>query len=160
MKDRRMKNQVLLASPPDAALRSFEEILRREGFRVQSVESGQKAIQVIKAHQLDAIILDYRTPFFRKETGASHSRTLEAITDVSPFLPLVLVCSPTDALDHATSLMADLVLTYPVRTSAFLEAVDTVLEETLAERAQRKAADLVARGSYPARVSLRTVYSS
>lgn len=154
-----MKNQVLLASPPDAALRSFEEILPREGFVVQSVESGQKAVQVIKANRLDVIILDYRTPFFRKETGASHSKTLEAITDVNPFLPLVLVCSPTDALDHATSLMADLVLTYPLRTSALLEAVDTVLEETLAERAQRKAANLGGRRSYPARVPLRSVDS-
>ena len=54
----------------------------------------------------------------------------------------MLTREPEAELDHATSLMADLVLTHPVEPSALLEAIDTLLVETLKERVHRKSNDL------------------
>ena len=63
---------------------------------------------------------------------------MEALTDVDPFLPLLLLCGSEEELDHRTSLMADMVLTHAVETPALLAAIATLLGESLRERAQRK----------------------
>jgi hypothetical protein len=72
---------------------------------------------------------------------SGRSSTLEALTDIDPFLPLVLTREPEVELDHATSLMADMVLTHPVVPLVLLKAIDTLLLETLRERVHRKSAD-------------------
>ena len=101
-----------------------------------------KAVKIFAANAVNAILLDYRTPFDRKDFVCGRSRTLEALTDIDPFLPLVLTCEPEAELDFATSLMADMVLTHPVIPSALLEAIDMLLVETLKERVHRKSGDL------------------
>jgi CheY-like chemotaxis protein len=100
-----------------------------------------KAIKALAANPINVIVLDYRTPFDRKDFVSGRSSTLEALTDIDPFLPLVLTRESEVELDHATSLMADMVLTHPVEPSALLEAIDTLLVETLKERVHRKSAD-------------------
>ena len=120
---------------------SLGDILRSDGFEVLSAENGVKAIKALAANPINVIVLDYRTPFDRKDFVSGRSSTLEALTDIDPFLPLVLTRESEVELDHATSLMADMVLTHPVEPSALLEAIDTLLVETLKERVHRKSAD-------------------
>ena len=121
---------------------SLGDILRSDGFEVLSAESGVKAVKAFAANAINVIVLDYRTSFDGKDFVSGRSSTLEALTDIDPFLPLVLTREPEAELDHATSLMADLVLTHPVVPSSLLEAIDMLLVETLKERVHRKSEDL------------------
>ena len=142
MKNQRTKNRVLLVSDDFTVRESLGDILRSDGFEVLSAENGVKAVKAFAANAINAIVLDYRTPFDGKDFVSGRSSTLEALTDIDPFLPLVLTREPEIELDHATSLMADLVLTHPVAASALLEAIDMLLVETLKERVHRKSGDL------------------
>jgi len=141
MKYQRTKNRVLLVSNDFTVRESLGDILQSHGFEVLSSENGVKAIKALAANPINVIVLDYRTPFDRKDFVSGRSSTLEALTDIDPFLPLVLARESEVELDHATSLMADMVLTHPVEPSALLEAIDTLLVETLKERVHRKSAD-------------------
>ena len=142
MKYQRAKNRVLLVSDDFTVRESLGDTLRSDGFEVLPAENGVKAVKVFAANAINAIVLDYRTPFDAQDFVSGRSSTLEALTDIDPFLPLVLTREPEAELDHATSLMADLVLTHPVEPSALLEAIDMLLVETLKERVHRKSSDL------------------
>ena len=142
MNYQRTKNRVLLVSNDFTVRESLGDILRADGFEVLSAENGVKAVKALAANAVNVIVLDYRTPFDAKDVVSRRSSTLEALTDIDPFLPLVLTREPEVELDHATSLMADMVVTHPVEPLALVEAIDTLLVETLKERVHRKSGDL------------------
>lgn len=130
---------MLLVSPDPTVLKRLRDVLGSDGFDVLTAETGQKALRTLRDYLIDVVVLDHRTPFVKSDASLENSQTLVALTDASPFLPVVLVCGATGDLEHATSLMADIIVTRPVESAALLDAVDTVLEETLRERAHRKA---------------------
>ena len=138
MKNERTKNRVLLVSNDLTVRESFGDILRADGFDVRFAESGRKAVKTLTANAINAIVLDYRTPFDAEDADYRRPATIEALTDIDPFLPLVLTCESEADLDHATSLMADIVLKHPVEASTLLDAIDTLLAETLKARVYRK----------------------
>lgn len=141
MKYQRANNRVLLVSNDFTVRESLGDILRSSGFEILSAENGASAVEVLVANAVSVIVLDYRTPFDAKDGVGRGSRTLEALTDIDPFLPLVLTREPEVELDHATSLMADMVLTHPVAPLALREAMETLRMETLQERVYRKSGD-------------------
>lgn len=141
MKYQRANNRVLVVSNDFTVRESLGEILQSSGFEILFAENGASAVKVLVAKAVGVIVLDYRTPFGAKDGVGRGSRTLEALTDIDPFLPLVLTREPEVELEHATSLMADMVLTHPVEPLALLEAIDTLLAETLKERVYRKSGD-------------------
>lgn len=138
MKKERTKNRVLVVSDDFTVRESFGDILRADGFEVLFAENGRKALKTLTASAVNVIVLDYRTPFNAEHGDYRRSATIEALTDIDPFLPVVLACESGGDLDHATSLMADMVLKHPVEPSMLLDAIDTLLVETLKERAYRK----------------------
>jgi len=133
------KNRVLLVSYFSATRKAIEDALEAQGFEIIIAETGQQALRTMREHLIDVIILDHHTPFARHVASAAKFKTLEAITDASPLLPLVLICGRTTELTYAASMMADMVLRQPFELSLIVESVETVLEETLRERAHRKA---------------------
>lgn len=141
MKKQRANNRVLLVSNDFTVRESLGDILRSSGFEILFAENGASAVKVLMANAVSAIVLDYRTPFGAKDGVGRRSRTLEALTDIDHFLPLVLTREPEVELDHATSLMADMVLTHPIAPLALIEAMETLLMETLQERVYRKSGD-------------------
>lgn len=141
MKYQRANNRVLLVSNEFTVRESLGEILQSSGFEILFSENGAKAAKALVANVVSVIILDYRTPFDAKDVVARRSSTLEALTDIDPFLPLVLTCESKAELEHATTLMADMVLTHPVEPLALMEAIDTLRTETLKERVYRKSGD-------------------
>lgn len=138
----RTKKRLLLAGPENPDRDRIRKMLESEGFDVLLAETGQQALRTLRDYLVDGIVLDEATPYARYDADTGGKKTLEEITDANPFLPLVLTCPATAELDHATSLMADMVLFHPVAPAALLDAVDTVLNETLRERARRKAGDI------------------
>lgn len=136
------KNHLLLISADPAIRRQIAEPLEEEGFRVLLAETGQRGLKSLRDYLVDGVILDYGTPFGRNDSSPNKSKTLEAITDASPFLPLILICRSTAELSHSASLMSDIILVDPVEPGTLLDAVETVLQETLRERARRKAGSI------------------
>ena len=134
-----MKNRILIINPEAATREQFSRILQDNGFHVLLAKTGQEALRTIRDHLVEVVVLDYCTPSMRGQGPNENPLTLEAITDINPLLPLVLTCAESAELGYATSLMADVILSHPVKASALLDAVRTVAEETLRERARRKA---------------------
>ena len=67
MKHQRAKNRVLLVSDDFTVRESLGDILRSDGFEVLSAENGVKAVKAFAANAINAIVLDYRTPFDGKD---------------------------------------------------------------------------------------------
>ena len=80
MKYQRTKNRVLLVSNDFTVRESLGDILQSDGFEVLSAENGVKAIKALAANPINVIVLDYRTPFDRKDFVSGRSSTLEALT--------------------------------------------------------------------------------
>ena len=88
---------------------------------------------------MNLVVVDFTTAPNASGRAGHASRTLQALTDVDPFLPLLLLCKREDELDDSTQFMADMVLTDKAATPVLLDAIETLLSESLRERAQRKA---------------------
>ena len=133
-----MKKRILLVSPNSFERASLTETLRDGGCEVIAAESGREALEVFTSIPVSAIVLQHETPFDGSDVFAGSSRTLAELTDVDPFLPLLLLCDPEDALEHPTSLLADMILRHPIDPTALADALNMLLSETLKERVLRK----------------------
>jgi len=138
MKYQHANKRILLVSDDPSAREALGEMLQAADFNVLLAENGRSAESMLLANPVSVIVLDFRTRFDAKDIVSRKSRTLAALTDVDPFLPLILTCDADAELDHDTSLMADLVLKHPVQPSALLDGIDTLLGESLRERVYRK----------------------
>lgn len=139
-----MKKRILLVSNNSFERESLAEILR-DSYQVVLAESGREAAEKFVATPISAIVLQHDTPFNGADVFAGSSRTIAELTDIDPFLPLLLLCDPEDELDHPTSLMADAVLRHPISATALLDALDMLVTETLRERVFRKSGHVALR---------------
>jgi DNA-binding NtrC family response regulator len=130
--------RILLISDDPSAREALGEMLRAADFNVLLAGSGRSAVETLVAHPVSVIVLDFRTRFDTEDSKLQKSKTLTALTDVDPFLPVILTCDANAELNHETALMADLVLKHPVQPSALLDGIDTLLGESLRERFHRK----------------------
>lgn len=138
MKRKHTINRVLLVSHDPTVRESLGDILRSSGSEVLSAANGLEAVKALAMNAVNVVVLDYLTPFDAEDSLRRRSVTLEALTDIDPFLPLVLTCDQQIDLPHATALMADMVIRHPIAPAALLEAIDTLRSETLRERVYRK----------------------
>jgi DNA-binding NtrC family response regulator len=138
MKYQHANKRILVVSDDPSAREALGEMLRAADFNVLLAENGRSAVRTLMANPVSVIVLDFRTRFDAEDSRLKKSKTLSALTDVDPLLPLILTCDADAELDHETALMADLVLKHPVQPSALLDAIDTLLGESLRERVYRK----------------------
>ena len=130
--------RILLVSDDPSAREALGDMLRTADFTVLLAQSGRSAEKTLVANPVSVIVLDFRTHFDAKDSNLQKSKTLAGLTDVDPFLPVILTCDVDAELDHETALMADLVLKHPLQPSALLDGIDTLLGESLRERVYRK----------------------
>ncbi|HMX63926.1 MAG TPA: hypothetical protein PKD58_12735 [Candidatus Sumerlaeota bacterium] len=138
MKNLHANKRILVVSDDPSAREALGEMLRVADFNVLLAGSGRSAVETLVANPVSVIVLDFRTRFDAKDSNPQKSKTLTALTDVDPFLPVILTCDADADLNHETALMADLVLKHPVQPSALLDGIDTLLGESLRERVYRK----------------------
>lgn len=138
MKNLHANKRILVVSDDPSAREALGEMLRAADFNILFAGSGRSAVETLVANPVSVIVLDFRTHFDAKDSNPQKSKTLTALTDVDPFLPVILTCDADADLNHETALMADLVLKHPVQPSALLDGVDTLLGESLQERVYRK----------------------
>lgn len=138
MKNVATHNRLLVVSDDFTVRESLGGILESADFTVLYAGNGPDAVKTLLANPVKAIVLDFKTPFDPKGAGSPTAQTLVALTDIDPFLPLVLTCESDVELDHQTALMADLVLRHPVTPAALLDGIDLLLVESLRDRVYRK----------------------
>jgi len=138
MKKAKMLNRLLVVSDDYTVRESLGEILTAADYNLLYADNGRDAVATLLANPVKAVVLDQRTPLEPGTTAGRNSRTLTALTDIDPFLPLVLTCDADAELDHRTTLMADLVLRHPVTPEALRDGIDLLLTESLRERVYRK----------------------
>lgn len=138
MKNLHANKRILVVSDDPSAREALGEMLQAADFNILLAGSGQSAVETLVTNPVSVIVLDFRTRFDASDSNPQKSKTLTALTDVDPFLPVILTCDADAELNHDTALMADLVLKHPVQPSALLDGIDTLLGESLRERVYRK----------------------
>lgn len=131
-----MKKKILIVTDNVGAQTSLTETLKAHGYETLHTETAG-AFRTL-AENPSHLILVHDCFARAGQRGDPRRRTLEALTDLDPFTPVLLIVRPQDDLDYPTTLLADLILTEPVAGSALLEGIELLLSETLLERSQRK----------------------
>lgn len=80
-----MKSNILVVDDEPVARQSMGDILRLEGFAVNSVPNGQAAIEYVRTHPVELLIVDLRMP------GMDGLEVVQVVNQISPETEVVLL---------------------------------------------------------------------
>ena len=118
---------VLVVDDSSSAREALVHMLTAMSLRVQSVSSGEAAIDAVRASTadpFDIVFVDWRMPVM---DGLQVCARIKQITSISPRLVLVTAFDGDEAFNGAESVGCDAVLIKPVTPSTMLDAIMRVL---------------------------------
>ena len=133
-----MSKNIVLIDRDKMRREQLRNALSEEGFAVAEFEAGRDALQHILFNSVNAVLLDYGTSYQPENPVPAGKQLVQEIVNVDAFVPLVLFCDRCETLHHETTAAVDLILRRPLTNRQVIDGLQTVLEETLRERAQRK----------------------
>jgi len=77
--------KILVVDDEPITRQSLTDILRLEGFTVASAPTGEAAVEYIRNHSIDLIVLDLRMP------GMGGMDVMRAISQISPETEIILL---------------------------------------------------------------------
>ena len=80
-----MKSNILVVDDEPVARQSLTEILRLEGYAVNSVPNGQAAVEYVRTHPIELIIVDLRMP------GMDGLEVIQVVNQISPETEVILL---------------------------------------------------------------------
>ena len=80
-----MKSNILIVDDEPVARQSMSDILRLEGFSVNSVPNGQAAIEYVRTHPVELMIVDLRMP------GMDGLEVVQVVNQISPESEVILL---------------------------------------------------------------------
>jgi len=80
-----MKSNILVVDDEPVARQSLSEILRLEGYAVNSVPNGQAAVEYVRTHPIEIIIVDLRMP------GMDGLEVIQVVNQISPETEVILL---------------------------------------------------------------------
>jgi len=80
-----MKSSILVVDDEPVARQSLSEILRLEGYAVNSVPNGQAAVEYVRTHPIELIIVDLRMP------GMDGLEVIQVVNQISPETEVILL---------------------------------------------------------------------
>ncbi len=80
-----MKSNVLIVDDENIARQSLSDILKLEGYNVAAVPSGQAAIEYVRTHPVDRMVVDLRMP------GMDGIEVVQVVNQASPDTEIVLL---------------------------------------------------------------------
>ena len=130
-----MKFNILVVDDEPVARQSLSEILRLEGYAVNSVPNGQAAVEYVRTHPVDLMVVDLRMP------GMDGLEVIQVINQVSPETEVILLTAfgTTESAIQALRLRVHDYLLKPAAPSQVVNSVKKGLA--------RRDARLKARGS-------------
>jgi two-component system cell cycle response regulator len=119
------KAVVVVADDDHGSRERLAQLLRDRDLIVAAASTGQKAIDVVRAQQVDLVVLDVNMPGL---DGIDTCRVIKTITR-DRFVPIVLLTPPGDASARVVGLRtgADDHVTKPVNEAELLTCVDNML---------------------------------
>lgn len=121
-----MQDTLILVVEDDEEIRKLiEDLLKREGFRVETAASGEDVTAHLARQKPDLVVLDLMLP---GEDGLSICRRLRAAED----LPILMLTAKSDAIDRVVGLEmgADDYLTKPFNPRELLARVRAILRRS------------------------------
>ncbi len=114
-----MKSNVLVVDDENVARQSLTDILKLEGYNVVSAANGQTAIEWIRTHPIDLMVVDLRMP------GMDGLEVIQVVNQVSPDTEIILLTAhgSTDSAIQALRLRVHDYLTKPASPSQVLVSV-------------------------------------
>src|SRR6476619_6635874 len=80
-----MKSNILVVDDEPVARQSLTDILRLEGYTVNSVPNGQAAVEYVRTHPVELIIVDLRMP------GMDGLEVVQVVNQISPETEVILL---------------------------------------------------------------------
>jgi len=80
-----MKSNILVVDDEPVARQSLSEILRLEGYAVNSVPNGQAAVEYVRTHPIELLIVDLRMP------GMDGLEVIQVVNQISPETEVILL---------------------------------------------------------------------
>lgn len=136
-----MKSNILIVDDEPVARQSLTEILRLEGYSVASVPNGQSAVEYVRTHPVELVIVDLRMP------GMDGLEVVQVVNQVSPETEVILLTAfaTTESAIQALRLRVHDYLLKPAPPSQVVNSVKKGLarrEARLKARAGTANADL------------------
>lgn len=124
-----MKSNILIVDDEDVARQSLTDILKLEGYNVASASNGQTAIEYIRTHPVDLMIVDLRMP------GMDGLDVIQVVNQASPDTEVILLTAygSTDSAVQALRLRIHDYLTKPAAPAQVIASV----KKGLARRAAK-----------------------
>lgn len=103
---------------------SFDKLLSQEGHTVRTAASGEAALQVVRSHELDLVIMDVRLP------GMNGLDTFSAMRRIEPLLPVIIMTAfgTTETAIEATKMGAFDYILKPFNVPEMLELIVQAIE--------------------------------
>ena len=80
-----MKSNILVVDDEPVARQSLSEILRLEGYSVNSVPNGQAAVEYVRTHPVELVVVDLRMP------GMDGLEVVQVVNQISPETEVILL---------------------------------------------------------------------
>jgi DNA-binding response OmpR family regulator len=114
-----MKSNILVVDDEAVARQSLTDILRLEGYNVISLPNGQAAVEHVRTHPVDLMIVDLRMP------GMGGLEVVQVVNQVSPETEVILLTAygSTDTAIQALRLRIHDYLLKPASTTQILQSV-------------------------------------
>src|SRR5512139_4058222 len=80
-----MKSNILVVDDEPVARQSLTDILRLEGYTVNSVPNGQAAVEYVRTHPVELMIVDLRMP------GMDGLEVVQVVNQVAPETEVILL---------------------------------------------------------------------
>ncbi len=80
-----MKSNILVVDDEPVARQSLTDILRLEGYTVNSVPNGQSAVEYVRTHPVELMIVDLRMP------GMDGLEVVQVVNQISPETEVILL---------------------------------------------------------------------
>ncbi|HSO11060.1 MAG TPA: response regulator transcription factor [Anaerolineales bacterium] len=124
-----MKPNILVVDDEPVARQSLSEILRLEGYTVNSVPNGQAAVEHVRTHPVDLMVVDLRMP------GMDGLEVIQVINQISPETEVILLTA-FGTTESAISALRLRVHDYLLKPAAPSQVVNSV-KKGLARRDAR-----------------------
>ena len=77
--------KVLVVDDEAPVREMFEELLKKENYRISSVATGEEALEIVKKEDFDVVLLDIKLP------GISGIEALKKLKDLKPNLIIIMI---------------------------------------------------------------------
>ena len=131
-----MKSNILVVDDEPVARQSLTDIIRLEGHNVTSAPNGQAAVEFVRTHPIDLMIVDLRMP------GMDGLEVIQVVNQISPETEVILLTAfgSTETAIQALRLRIHDYLLKPASPAQVLASV----KKGLARRSKRSQASSVA----------------